>query len=798
MNFHHILKHRWLIFLFLCILTFLCAIGMPALAKLYSVSANTQVAKLNNTQKFQANGQYRQACQSLVEELGITDFNCRQLINEEISSNKIQRVLNNLPVSPPQVSKLTNLGELLRLLGVLNSSEAVLTRTLELSQKLEDPELISQVYLSLGNTQRAFGERAKFLKENFEISFDNSLQSYQKSINLSTSQLLQLRAKNNLFNLIVEDYFQENIIPIWQEIQLEINELPVSIETIYLRLDFAQTLALLNLKLRENNIEAKFASPLEQFVNHQKDQNLPTLSVKPEFNDIIKFVAQSVQKAESLKNSRLLSYTLGNLAELYEINQQWKSAKQLTEKALKIAQSIQAEDITYRLQWQLGRLSYKLNGNNPEAIQAYNEAFETLQSLRKDLASINRDIQFSFRDEVEPMYRQFVEILLEPQQPSQDDLQLARQVIEGLQLAEIDNFFREACVRTKEVTIDKVDSQAAVIYPIILSDQLEVIVSFPNSFVLRYQIPIPKKSIIHSIDVLQTSLYESPIAYTKEGILSEAQKIYQWLIEPAAPYLESNKIETLVFVLDGAFRNIPMAVLHDGHQYLIEKYQLALTPGLQLLDPKKIPQETIKILAAGRSKFQDLPPIPGLNNLDEVPDELNKISQQLPAQQLLNEAFTKVAIQKQINSAQFPIVHIATHGNFSSKAEDTYLVLWNEQVNVNELDTLLRINDFTQKQEMQLLVLSACQTATGDERAALGMAGVALKAGARTTLATLWNVQDESTAQVMVRFYQELKNPNINKAEALRRAQLVLLNSEEHQFQNPHYWAPFVLIGNWL
>ena len=128
------------------------------------------------------------------------------------------------------------------------------------------------------------------------------------------------------------------------------------------------------------------------------------------------------------------------------------------------------------------------------------------------------------------------------------------------------------------------------------------------------------------------------------------------------------------------------------------------------------------------------------------------------------------------------------------EAENTFLLTYNERVNVKNLDQLLRESDRPRGNPIELLILSACQTAAGDKRATLGLAGLAVRSGARSTLATLWSVQDQSTAELMTHFYKALQ-PGVSKAQALRQAQLKLLNSP--QYQNPYFWAPFVLVGNW-
>ena len=153
-------------------------------------------------------------------------------------------------------------------------------------------------------------------------------------------------------------------------------------------------------------------------------------------------------------------------------------------------------------------------------------------------------------------------------------------------------------------------------------------------------------------------------------------------------------------------------------------------------------------------------------------------------------------MEKQISKTPFPVVHLATHGQFSSNAKETFVLTWDNRINVKQLGQLLQNRDTYSKNPIELLVLSACQTAEGDKRAALGLAGVAVRSGARSTLASLWAVDDQSTSAFMVEFYKQLSQPNMSKAQALRQTQISLI--KQSGFKHPFYWAPFVLIGNWL
>ncbi|GJD23279.1 hypothetical protein RIVM261_082350 [Rivularia sp. IAM M-261] len=468
----------------------------------------------------------------------------------------------------------------------------------------------------------------------------------------------------------------------------------------------------------------------------------------------------------------------------------------MTEKALTLALSSNAPDIAYRWQWQLGRL-LKAQDNIEGSIASYNEAVKTLSYIRNDLVSSNVDVQFSFRETVEPVYRELVSLLLQPKliasktnysDVSQENLKKAREVIESLQLAELDNYFREACLTARPQQIDQIDKSAAVIYPIILKDRLEVVLSIPNQPLRHYAAAMPQAELEKIFDRMRRSLHRTS---SQKDRLNIAQLVYNLLISPAEADLQRNNIKTLAFVLDGAMKNLPMAILYDGQQYLVEKYNLALTPGLQLFAPRRLESQQLKILAGGLSESrQGFVPLPG------VESEIKQIKNEVSAQVLLNQTFTTQAIEKQVNTSRYPVVHLATHGQFSSNADETFVLTWDNRINVKQLGELLQNRASDSDNAIELLVLSACQTADGDKRAALGLAGVAVRSGARSTIATLWSVDDTSTSAFMVEFYKQLAKPNVTKAEALRNAQIALL--KEPAFKHPFYWAPFVLIGNWL
>lgn len=666
----------------------------------------------------------------------------------------VQQVIGQQPDLQIRTAGLRSLGNLLRLVGDLQASRQVLIQGLAEARQLASPSEISATLVSLGNTARS--------QHQTQLAIDY----YQQAIVVAASPITVIQARLNQLSLLIETQQWSPAQSLASELSSQLTRLPAGRSAIEAEINWVQSL----IRLQQNS------------VTHT-----------PTWRQLAQVAANAVQQAQSLGDRRTESYALGTLGRVYEQTQAWSDAQKLTQQALLVALAVDAGDISYQWQWQLGRL-LKAQGNPTGAIAAYREAFQTLQPLRRDLVAINPDIQFSFRERVEPVYRELVALLLQSPpsaegELSQTNLQQAREVIEALRLVELDNFFRSACLDAQIVPLDRVEQTAvAVLYPIILPDRLEVILSLPQQPLRHYGISISGQEVEQTLKQLRLNLAKP---YTATAGKHLSQTVYNWLIQPAAADLARNKIQTLVFVLDGGLRNVPMAALYDGQHYLVERYSVAVAPGLQLVAPHPLKREALKVLAGGLTEERH-----GFGALFNVKSELTKIQSTISTQVLLNQTFTSAALQQQINSRPFPIVHLATHGQFSSDASETFVLAWDKPINLNELSELLRSREQLNPAAIELLVLSACQTATGDQRAALGLAGVAVRAGARSTLASLWNLNDESAALLTSLFYQELVKGTLNKAEALRQAQLALLRDRD--YRHPVHWAPYVLVGNWL
>jgi CHAT domain-containing protein len=842
----------------------------------------------NQAQALQNLGLYPKACQTLLIALDVDNQSC-QLPKQSLAT------LGSQPTTSLQLASLRSLGDVLRILGQMDQSQAILllavekeTQILKEKNQIDNSRAIDlgNTYVSLGNTARALGNRALQITANprpitinltqsncaqplvqgrAEQYYQQAIACYQQAAT-TPAPAVQIQANLNQLSLLIETQQWPLVATLLPQIQPTLDTLPANLTTLSAQLKWAQLQMCLQATAPQNQFKASMDgvkvahadSPLpnpplrkgrEPNPDLTEPSSVPTQSSKPSSTlavllspnegeglgvrsamqsapplltqcrslpaitsaqqttlstNLIPTEAQirattiaAYRQAQLLGDRRGEADALGYLGALAFQSAAYSDATQLTEQALQRISTYDAPDIAYRWLWQLGRI-HQQQGHAQDATAAYRSAFNILKSLRGDLVAMNPDIQFTFRDEVEPIYRELASLLLADAKPNEKALQEARDVIESLQLAELNNFFQQACLEARPQPIDQIDPKAAVLYSITLSDRLAVITSIPGQSLQYNTVPLapspspPQKNALdQTVEDLEATL--NPFI-TSPDPLQASQQLYNWLIRPVEPELVRNDIKTLVFVMDGVLRRVPLAALHDGQQYLVEKYNVALTPGLQLLTPRSTQTKSLKTLVGGLvASRQGFPPLPA------VQQEVQEISSILPTQVLLDDKFTRDRLQQNIENTTYPVVHLATHAQFSSRAENTFVLTWDERINVKSLDQFLRQRERRlTKNPIELLILSACQTAAGDNRAALGLAGVAMRSGARSTVATLWSVQDQSTADLMAQFYAALDKPGVSKAAALRQAQLSLLRSPQVQYHHPYYWAAFVLIGNWL
>lgn len=495
-------------------------------------------------------------------------------------------------------------------------------------------------------------------------------------------------------------------------------------------------------------------------------------------------------------DQRALSYALGYRGELYYRRGRDAEALTLTDRAIQTAQASDLPQALYRWQWQSGRLLQR-QGESDAAIDAYRSAIHTFRTVRNNTSLPPGSTQDKDRGTAVRLHFEFADLLLRRAHTgtaggaAQADLLEARDQIESLKAAELQDYFQDDCVTDllrRTVRLEQVAGRTAILYPIMLEDRLELLLTLPDGL-QQVTIGIPRDRIVAEVRHFRQLLEKR----TTRQYLRSGMQLYNWLITPIESKLLRQRIETLVVVPDGALRTIPLGALYDdtGKKYLIEKFAIAYTPGLFLTDARPLPRDNLQLLLNGLTvSVEGYPPLPN------VASELKSISSIYHNSTiLLDSEFTAGNMDAALRKVPYSIVHIASHGQFSSDHDKTFLLAYNETLSIDRLEELMGLGKY-RKQPVELLTLSACQTAAGDDRAALGLAGIAVKAGARSALASLWSVNDAATSELIADFYDQLADLAISKARALQHAQMKLI--KDLRYRHAGYWAPYLLIGNWL
>ncbi|MCP4700807.1 MAG: CHAT domain-containing protein [Gammaproteobacteria bacterium] len=546
---------------------------------------------------------------------------------------------------------------------------------------------------------------------------------------------------------------------------------------------------------------------------------------------------QALEIARRLDDKRGESFALGYLAQLYETRERYAEALQLTRQAL----AQQTADQELLLQWnrQSGRL-FKAMDKPDEAIAAYYRAIWHLEEIRRELESC-RGIGVGFHKAVRPVYLELADLLLLRAEKNENtrpapceslpthawgrteeaarkcpsprpfigsgsacDLRNAQAAMERIKAAELRDYFQDPCVtksRPCETAVEQLASAGtAIVYPVILPHRAAVLLYLPDEGWRQIRLAVTPGALREHVESLSKLIRTGSSAfYYKES----AQWLYERLIRPLENDLTRHAIKTLVFVPDEHLRMLPVAVFHDdvSQKFLIEKYALAITPGTRLTDPVRMSQSR-RLLVSGLSERHESPDYRGLPPLSYVREEVDfiKTLYQDQSTDLLNKVFVLDNLEKNLKKERnYSILHIASHSFFEREGKNTVILTSDDALNMNTLEKFIQ-DARKAGNDIEFLALSACTTAVDEEKAALGLAGIAVKAGVPGVLGTLWQVNDQAAALLIKHFYQLLRDkPDLSKAQVLQQAQLHLLTGNAgKEFQNPYYWAPFLLIGNWL
>ncbi|MEQ8382087.1 MAG: CHAT domain-containing protein [Coleofasciculus sp. A1-SPW-01] len=375
---------------------------------------------------------------------------------------------------------------------------------------------------------------------------------------------------------------------------------------------------------------------------------------------------------------------------------------------------------------------------------------------------------------------------------------------------------KEITAENLRETLKTIESQtgqrAVVIYVRAFPDQLQLVLVTPDTPPIPKTIPnINRQKLKQELNKFNHAINNN----TSHAYLPTAQTLYKWLLAPLENEIEHLEIDTLIFSMDTGLRLIPLAALHDGQQFLVENYSIGFVPSFSLTDTRYQTLKDAQVLAMGIDDFSNSTQ----DDLPSVPLELSTIVGNLwTGDSFQNQDFTLDNLRTQRRQNPYSIVHLATHADFPPDGgKGAYIQLWNQKLGLEEL----RLVEWYAPPTVELLTLSACKTAVGDENAEMGFAGLAVQAGVKSALASLWKVNDAGTLALMTGFYSQLSKDEITiKAKALQQAQIAMLRGEvriesgqlvgtditvslPHQLKNlndselshPYYWAGFTMVG---
>ncbi|WP_193195758.1 CHAT domain-containing protein [Nostoc sp. MG11] len=700
---------------------------------------------------------------------------------------------------PLQAAALGSRGEAYRLEGNYKRAIRDLENSLKIAQKINNAyyyysalKSLENVYINLAqvnyhhpdstiqaddkNISEQFRKQAwEYLQKGLKIARDRGDQLGEMRL-LLNSILLYQRQTSNLASKAV------------QQALVLLEQLPDSQDKVYAAIDLAN---------------------LVQFPPVDAISYLVACPQSQRNSKVLDLLVQAVSTAQRLKNFSVLSFAIGNLGHFYECRQDYQQALKLTIQAQRTAKqglnTLEAQNRLFLWDWQTGRI-LKVQNKVFDAFKAYTQTFESLKNTRSNIWNVHPYLQVEFRDIFEPLYRQFIDIKLSLEDDkiantkeisSIDNLNSVIATVDNLQLVETQNYCVSDCttvVIDQQADVIRLRENTAIFHSIILEKHTAIIVSFPNGYKKFKWINVDSETLREEVNKFRIGLENyGDITYNPK----RAQKLYDWIVRPFAKDLESLQIKTLVFIQDGVLRSVPMAALHDGEKFLVEKYAVATTLSLTLTNPQTVHTKNLRALAVGLTKDAI---VSGrrYEALSNVASEIRQVKEQIPgSKHLLDENFTSDRLQAELHKTFYHIIHIATHGEFGNFPEDTFLVTGdNDKLTISELYRIIRSLAHGSK-TIDLLTLTACDTAIGNDRAALGLAGVAVQAGVRTALASLWSINDASTVELVTKFYEAWRHPGVSKAQALRKAQQALISNGKTS-AHPAYWAAFILIGNWL
>ena len=492
---------------------------------------------------------------------------------------------------------------------------------------------------------------------------------------------------------------------------------------------------------------------------------------------------QAKKIAQTLRDEQAEAYVLLELARLNQESKNFAQALEYTKQAQLKAKSEFLSTSLLHSQHLTGKI-YRELGKDSIAMENYRNAIASIDTIAQNTASTNIKAIVEFNQEIQPIYREALELIFAQQKVSAADLIEALTISDKLRLSQLRNYFGDNCfeIQRRELTEDVLTTQkkAILINSIILEEKVVFILQSPSGKMVKSEFEIPRHELISEANQWYAEL---KTGYTWQ-FKTRSQFFYDLIVKPFEAELKNSESEILVFIHDGILRNLPMAALFDGNHYLVEDWAIVSSLG-SFLTPSFTDSIKPEALIFGLSN----PPQPGWSTLKEVPQEVKRVKEIMGGKNYLDREFTLDNLTKQMSQKDHSILHLATHGYFGGSAETSFILAYDQQISAIELEDIL----LTSQQNIDLLVLSACETAVTSELALLGLAGTAARSGVASTLGSLWQVQDDEQSEIIEHFYSFLNQDLSNKAISLQQVQIEQINRYAH----PSQWAALTLIGDW-
>ena len=728
---------------------------------------------------YEEGGQRKEQCQALI--------NLSHALQQEGQIRRAQGTLQTALTLSEQLGNrlltatiLGQLGTTSHLLGKEEPATEHLTKALALAREEQKPALVAGVLNDLGNTLVA------------RRQFAEAIDVYTESRNLAreTNQAaLAVTAQINGAAALVQDQQLT-------EAQRQLDEAMTGAQL--LEDTQAKTAGLLNIGLGYQDLytavmAARQISQSErQLAGRKQDQGSAVTRGGASTSASAGLLRHSSdaftaagEAAARMGDARGQSYAWGYQGELLEKEHRNAEALEASRKATFAAQKVNAPESLYRWQWQTARL-LKAGGKEDEALAAYQRAVTLLKPIRYEYSVGYQNHHHSFYDSVAQLFVEYENVLLRrasaaktPEQSEQLLVQV-KDTVETSHAAELQDYYQEDCVGAMRTQgrKDHVPHGTAVLYPISFPDRLELVMETEDGL-KQVTVPVSGEKLTKEIRTFRRQIQDQ----RSQNYLPAAQALHGWLLAPLERNLQAASITTLVMVAQGPLRTIPVGALHDGRQFVVDKLAVAVTPSLELTDLLPTPRRKGTLLSVGLTESVD-----GMSAPRYADTEVQAIRTLYGGKLLMNKQFSSPSLEEEIKDQGVGIVHVASHTVVASDPKNSYVLAHDGRITMDRLSQLVGLQQYRQ-QPLDLLTLSACETPEEDDRAALGLTGVAVKTGARTVLASLWIADNETTSELISEFYRQLQDPSLSKAVALQRAQQKILAQRGHS--HPSFGQPF-------